>query len=88
MTPSPAVRVARAVAVAEADGPQAGLDLLGDDVAGLQPGSHRPLAVRAELLVRAGETAAARAAFAEAIALCRNDVERAHLQGRLAALDD
>jgi RNA polymerase sigma-70 factor (ECF subfamily) len=87
LTPSPAIRVARAVAVSEADGPLAGLELLGDDVAALQPGSHRPLAVRAELLARAGDIGAARAAFAEAVAACRNDVERAHLESRLAELD-
>jgi RNA polymerase sigma-70 factor (ECF subfamily) len=85
--PSPAIRVARAVAVSEADGPRAGLDLLGHDVGALQPGNHRPLAVRAELLARAGDLPAARAAFAEAVAACRNEVERAHLLARLAELD-
>lgn len=86
ITPSPAVRLARAVAVAEADGPRAGLALLDEDPADRHPGTHRPIAVRAELLARAGDGEAARAAFAEAISLCRNDVERAHLESRLADL--
>lgn len=87
LAPSPAVRLARAVAVAEADGPAAGLALLEDDLAAQLPGSHRPAAVRADLLARAGDVAAARAAFAEAVAACGNDVERAYLEARLAELE-
>ncbi len=83
VAPSPAVRLARAVAVAEADGPHAGLALLDDEAT--WPG-HRPVAVRAELLARAGDARGARAAFAQAIGLCGNDVERAHLEARLAAV--
>lgn len=76
---SPAARLARAVAVAEAHGPRAGLSALdGIDL----PGSHRLLAVRAELLIRNGEREQGLAALNEAIALCRNDSERAHLQSR------
>lgn len=74
---------ARAVAVAEADGPAAGLEALADVEI---PGSHRVDAVRAELLTRAGDTAAARAAYDVAIAGCHNDAERAHLAGKLAGL--
>lgn len=88
VAPSPAVRLARAVAVAESDGPRAGLALLDGEAAGRWSGGHRPVAVRAELLARAGETSAARTAFAEAISLCRNEIERAHLEERLAGLDD
>ncbi|AXH96724.1 RNA polymerase sigma factor [Ornithinimicrobium avium] len=81
--PSPAARVARAVAVAEARGPEAGLLALeGVDVAG----SHRPAAVRAELLTRAGRTEQARTAYQEAISLCRNDRELEHLRERLESL--
>jgi RNA polymerase sigma-70 factor (ECF subfamily) len=79
---SPAVRLARAVAVAEADGPRAGLALL-DDVD--LPG-HRLPAVRGELLARAGDAGAAREHLSRAIALCDNEVERAHLTSRLDAL--
>ena len=83
VTPSPSARLARAVAVAEADGPHAGLAAL----AGIDlPGSHRLAAVRAELHARAGEAAAARAAYDQAIAACRNDAEREHLEARRADL--
>lgn len=84
---SPVVRLARAVAVAEANGPLAGLELL----AGLDqalPSSHRVPGVRAELLMRAGRSAEATEAYAQAIALCGNDAERRHLAARRAALLD
>jgi len=81
--PSPAARLARAVALAEAEGPLAGLAALEEVVL---PGSHRPASVRAELLVRAARPAEARVAYEEAITLCRNEVELQHLRGRLAAL--
>ena len=84
LTPSPSARLARAVAVAEASGPAAGLAALdGIDL----PGSHRVPAVRAELLARSGDVAAARAAYGQAIGLCRNAAERAHLVQRRAALE-
>jgi len=85
-TGSPIVRLNRAVAVAEADGPDAGLVVLvGLDE--LLPRSHRVPAVRAELLARAGRAGEARAAYERAIALCDNDAERAHLLRKLAGLD-
>ena len=49
LTGSPVVRLNRAVAVAEADGPQAGLALLD----GLELAGHRLPAVRGQLLLRA-----------------------------------
>jgi predicted RNA polymerase sigma factor len=79
LTPSPSARLARAVAVAQEDGPAAGLAALdGIEIAG----SHRVEAVRAELLVRAGRVEEARAAYDAAIAACRNEAERAHLVER------
>ena len=76
--PTPSARLARAVAVAEARGPAAGLAALeGIEI----PSSHRAAAVRAELLARGGDVVAARAAYDQAIAACGNDVERAHLRG-------
>ena len=79
LTPSPSARLARAVAVAQAEGPGAGLAALdGIEIVG----SHRVDAVRAELLVRAGRVEEARAAYDAAIAACRNDAERAHLVER------
>jgi RNA polymerase sigma-70 factor (ECF subfamily) len=77
--PSPSARLARAVAVAEARGPDTGLAALADVEL---PGSHRLAAVRAELLTRRGDLVAAAVALDEAIARCGNDVERAHLVQR------
>lgn len=83
-TGSPVVRLNRAVAVAEADGPLAGLAVLD----GLElPGNHRLPGARAELLSRAGRTDEARAAFDEAIALCGNEVELRFLTARRSALE-
>ncbi len=76
VAPSPSARLARAVAVAEDRGAAAGLAAL----EGLEiPSSHRPAAVRAELLARSGDTDAARAAYDQAIAACGNDAEREFL---------
>ncbi len=86
LTGSPVVRLNRAVAVAESDGPQAGLALL----TGLErrlPGSHRLAAVQAELLLRTGELEQARAAYDEAVRRCTNAVERRHLEHRRALTD-
>ncbi len=84
VNPSPSARLARAVAVAEDRGATAGLAAL----EGLEiPSSHRPAAVRAELLARSGDTHAARAAYDQAIAACGNDVERAFLAEQRQALD-
>ena len=78
--PSPVVRVNRAVAIAECDGPAAGLTLLeGVDERGA---GHQLAVARAELLARAGDTAAARAAFDDALARTTNAPVRAHLQRR------
>jgi RNA polymerase sigma factor (sigma-70 family) len=73
---SPVVRLNRAVAVAEADGPLAGLRAL----EGVELPGHRLPGVRAELLARAGRLDEARAAYDEAIALCDNDPERVLLR--------
>jgi RNA polymerase sigma factor (sigma-70 family) len=82
LTGSPVVRLNRAVAVAEADGPHAGLRLL----EGLDLPGHRLPAARAELLARAGRTDEARASYELAIERCHNDAERAHLETRLSLL--
>ncbi len=66
--PGPVVRLNHAVAVAEAQGPDAGLALMADlagDLAGYQP-FH---AAKAEFLARLGQRDAARAAYDRAIAL-------------------
>ena len=86
LTGSPVVRLARAVAVAEASGPEAGLALL-DGLDDALPRHHRVPAVRAELLTRAGHQEAAAAAYRAALTLVTNPTERTHLESRLAALD-
>jgi RNA polymerase sigma-70 factor (ECF subfamily) len=78
LTGSPVVRLNRAVAVAEADGPLAGLRMLD----GLALPGHRLPGVRAELLLRAGQYDAARTAFDLALGLCDNEPERRHLHRR------
>jgi RNA polymerase sigma-70 factor, ECF subfamily len=84
-TRSPVVRLNRAVAVAEASGPEAGLALL-EGLDGALPGGHRLPAARAELLLRAGRRHEATREFEVAISRCANDVERAHLERRQAGL--
>ena len=79
---TPVVRLNRAVALAEADGPLAGLRAL----EGLELPGHRLPGVRGELLSRVGRTEEARADLARAVALCDNEPRRAHLESRLAAL--
>lgn len=80
LTGSAVVRLNRAVAVAEADGPLAGLALLD----GLDLVGHRLPGTRAELLARAGRIPEARAEWERAISLCDNAAERRHLASRLA----
>jgi len=72
LTGSPVVRLNRAVAAAEADGPQAGLALLD----GLELPGHRLPAVRGQLLLRLDRTDEARAQLERAVELCRNEAER------------
>jgi RNA polymerase sigma-70 factor (ECF subfamily) len=79
---SPVVRLNRAVAVAELDGPAVALaevDRLGP--LGLD-GYHPWHATRADLLRRLGRSAEARAAYDAAIAASGNEAERAWLAGR------
>jgi RNA polymerase sigma-70 factor, ECF subfamily len=84
-TGSAIVRLNRAVAVAEVQGPRAGLDVLAglDDIL---RDNHRVAAVRAELAQRGGDIELAHASYRTAIDLCSNDVERAHLMARLDAI--
>jgi RNA polymerase sigma-70 factor (ECF subfamily) len=82
LTGSPVVRLNRAVAVAEARGPAAGLALLD----GLVLPGHRLPATRAELLARLGRLDDARTAYDEAIGRCSNLAERAYLIERRAQL--
>ncbi len=82
MSPSPVIRVNRAVAVAMAEGAQAGLRLLYpmcDALAGYYP-YHVAVA---DLLRRSNQREAAADAYERALALCHNNMERAYLQRRL-----
>jgi len=79
---TPVVRLNRAVALAERDGPETGLAEL--DGVGALPG-YAPLeAVRAELLQRLGRVEEAAASYRRALALPGNGAQRRHLQRRLA----
>lgn len=77
---SPVVRLNRAVAVAERDGPETGLAALD----GVALGGHRLPAVRAELLARLGRRDDARHAYDAALGLCANAAEAEHLRERRA----
>jgi RNA polymerase sigma factor (sigma-70 family) len=82
--PSPVVALNRAVAVGFAEGPGAGLKAL-DELAGepqLASYAYLPSA-RADFLKRLGRIDEAGAAYAEALALTDNDVEREFLRARL-----
>jgi RNA polymerase sigma factor (sigma-70 family) len=82
MQDSPVVALNRAVAVAMADGPDAGLPLL--DGLARDPalrGSHRVWAVRADLHHRLGDCAAALADYERALELVSNEAERRYLTG-------
>jgi predicted RNA polymerase sigma factor len=86
LTGSPVVELNRAVAVSMAFGPQAGLDLL--DALTEEPALrdyHLLPAARADLLVKLGRQAEARAAFEKAAALTSNARERDLLLARAAA---
>ena len=81
------VQLNRAAAVGFADGPAAGLVLLEPLLADPKLVRYQPLhAVHAELLSRAGDPDGAEQAFARAIELSANTVERAELERRLALL--
>jgi predicted RNA polymerase sigma factor len=82
LTDSPVVRLNRAVAVGEADGPQAGLAALGE----LDPTLPRYTASAAYLHERAGEIATAAELYVEAARKAHNIAERNHLTLRAAAL--
>ena len=85
VTGSPVVELNRAVAVAEAEGPQAGLRIAdGLDL----DGYHYVHAARAELLRRLDRVDEARAAYEHALALVHADAERRFLERRLGELAD
>ncbi len=82
LTDSPVVRLNRAVALGEADGPRAGLAAL----AALDPALPRYTAAAAYLHERAGAAATAADLYVQAAAEADNVAERDHLTIRAAAL--
>jgi RNA polymerase sigma-70 factor (ECF subfamily) len=83
VTGSPVVELSRAVAVAEAEGPEAGLAIVDRlDLADY----HYLHATRGELLRRLNRTAEAHAAYTRALELVHDDAERRLIERRLAEL--
>ena len=88
-TPSAVVTLNRAVAVAMADGPERGLEILDELAARGELEDYRLLhSARADLLRRLGREAEAASAYTRALALATNPVERRFLERRLAAHHD
>jgi len=83
LTASPVVELNRAIAVAETEGPDAGLEII--DRISLE-NLHYLHAARGELLRRAGRIAESRAAYQRALALVHGEAESRLLQHRLAVL--
>ncbi|MFD6249790.1 RNA polymerase sigma factor [Streptomyces roseolus] len=89
LAPSPVVELNRAVAVSMAEGPAAALPLV--DALAAEPALaryHLLPSVRGDLLARLGRSAEARAEFARAAELTRNERERTLLRGRERELGD
>jgi RNA polymerase sigma-70 factor (ECF subfamily) len=83
LEPSPVVALNRAVAVAMAEGPDAGLrELAPIERAGELAAYPYLQAVKADLQRRAGRTREAAIAYERAIGLTRNETERAYLRRR------
>ena len=82
LAPGPMVTLNRIVALAEVDGPPAGLRALDD--AGLD--HYRVAAVRAHLLERSGALDEARAEYRTAARLTLSLPERRYLEARVARL--
>ncbi|MEV4109775.1 RNA polymerase sigma factor [Nonomuraea sp. NPDC049695] len=85
VVPSPIVRLNQAVAVAMADGPAAGLELVETlHASGELTGYHLLPATRADLLRRLDRRAEAARAYREALDLAPTEAERRYLADRLA----
>lgn len=86
-TPSPVVRLNRAVAVAMKDGPEAGVALIEAILQqGELTGYHLAHAARADLYRRLGQKDAARAAYERALQLASQEPECRFLRARLMEL--
>jgi RNA polymerase sigma-70 factor, ECF subfamily len=85
--PSPVVELNRAVAVAMAEGPERGLELIAELEGGLLERYHLLHATRADLLRRLDRSDEAADAYRRARELTENPAERAFLERRLAELE-
>jgi RNA polymerase sigma-70 factor, ECF subfamily len=89
LTPSPVIELNRAVAVAMAEGPAAGLELVAAiEDSGLLAGYYLLPATRADLLRRLGRRAEAAASYRAARDLAATDAERRYLDRRLTETTD
>ena len=89
VAPSPVVELNRAVAVAMADGPEAGLKLVeGLAADGELTGYHLLPAARADLLRRLGRRDEAAGAYRAALALAATESERSYIARRLGEVTD
>jgi RNA polymerase sigma-70 factor (ECF subfamily) len=87
INPTPVIALNRAVAVAMAEGPRAGLELLDDLAAdGELENYHLLYAARADLLRRLGSANEAAASYRRALELVTHDSERRYLERRLAEM--
>jgi RNA polymerase sigma-70 factor, ECF subfamily len=85
LTPSPVIELNRAVAVAMADGPAVGLQLVAQiEASGALAGYYLLPATRADLLRRLGRLPEAAASYRAARDLATTDAERRYLTRRLA----
>jgi len=88
LVPSPVVELNRAVAVAMADGADAGLEIVDElDASGALADYHLLAATRADLLRRLDRRSEAAAAYRQALDLAPTDSERRYLSRRLAEVD-
>ncbi len=85
LDPSPIVRLNRAIAVAELDGPDVALADI-DRLSEILDGYHAYHAARADLLRRVGRSDESRTAYDRAIQLAGNPAERTYLARRRAQL--
>jgi RNA polymerase sigma-70 factor (ECF subfamily) len=86
--PSPVIELNRAAAVAMAEGPERGLELIDEPALAEQLAGYQPFwSARADLLRRAARRDEAIKAYERALGLASNPVERRFLERRLAELN-
>jgi RNA polymerase sigma factor (sigma-70 family) len=89
IAPNPMVTLNRAIALAETEGPQAGLALLRTlDSDERMAGHHRLLSVRAHLLEKAGDTAGAYEHYRRAARATASIAEQRYLESRASRVRD